>query len=356
MSDFPTDPHTSESSADDSPLVLIVVSGGEPGRRYPVGGATLILGRDPACDVHIDDKRVSRQHARIEPEDDGSLLLVDNGSANGTFVNGVAIDQHHLAIGDRIGLGRGVMLLFSRAGRFDDQVLQAQKLQALGALAGRVAHDFSNLLTTILANASMLQNPDSPIDRDQALADIQNAARNGAELTAGLLSFARIESPLRDTVNMAQVLTDVERLAAPQIGAGVEVTFDIGSDLFVFGYQQRLVNAILNLVLNANEAMPEGGRLVVRGFKQDLTDEGSAAEWLVPGHYVVVTVEDTGVGMSEATKHRIYEPFFTTKKDGTGMGLAIAYGTIRDHAGQIRVSSTEGVGTTFRVLIPSVDT
>lgn len=356
MSEFPRDPHTTEAPYDDRSLVLIVVSGGEPGRRYPLSNMTLILGRDPDCDVYIDDKRVSRQHARIEPEDDGSLLLVDNGSSNGTFVNGRPIEQHHLDIGDRIGLGRGVMLLFSRAGRFDDQVLQAQKLQALGALAGRVAHDFNNLLTTVLANASMLRNPDSPIDRDQALQDIENAARNGSELTKGLLAFARAESPMRDTVNFSQVLRDVERLAAPQIGPNVDFEVHISDDLFVFGYHQRLVNAVLNLVLNANEAMPDGGKLVVRGIQQDLSDESSAAEWLVPGQYVTIVVEDTGTGMSDATQHRIYEPFFTTKPEGTGMGLAIVYGTVRDHGGQVRVKSSMGVGTIFRVLIPAVDT
>lgn len=356
MTDLNRDPITTEAPYDDRSLVLIVVSGGEPGRRYPVGHHTLIIGRDPECDVHIDDKRVSRQHARIEPEDDGSLLLVDNGSSNGTFVNGRPIEQHHLDIGDRIGLGRGVMLLFARSGRFDDQVLQAQKLQALGSLAGRVAHDFNNLLTTILANASILRNPDAAIDREQALLDIENAARNGSDLTKGLLSFARAESPMRDTVNVSQVLRDVERLAAPQIAENVDLDVSIGGDLFVFGYHQRLVNAVLNLVLNANEAMPEGGRLSLRGLEQDLSDESSAADWLVPGRYVVIVVEDTGVGMSDATLHRIYEPFYTTKAAGTGMGLAIAYGTIRDHGGQIRVNTTPGVGTLFRLLIPSVDT
>ncbi|MCP4225844.1 MAG: FHA domain-containing protein, partial [Actinomycetia bacterium] len=156
---------TTDPPNEDSSLVLVVLAGDEPGRRFPITGNTMILGRDPTCDIPVNDRRVSRQHARIEPEEDGCFLLVDNGSANGTLVNGERIESRHIDIGDRIGLGRGVVLLFSRAGRFDEQLLQAQKLQALGHLSGRIAHDFNNILTTILTNVSFLRRAD-PMDAE----------------------------------------------------------------------------------------------------------------------------------------------------------------------------------------------
>jgi len=358
-----SDPHslitlTTDSQEDDAPLVLIVLAGDEPGRRFPVHNHTLILGRDPTCDIPVNDRRVSRQHARIEPDDDGSFLLVDNGSSNGTLVNGERIDNRHINIGDRIGLGRGVVLLFSRAGRFDEQLLQAQKLQALGHLSGRIAHDFNNILTTILTNVSFLRRADpiDPEDLRDAISDIELAARSGAELTEGLLSFANKGDPVQDTVNIGQVVMDGERLIRSVLGSGVRFSVSIDEDLFVFGHHQQLVNALLNLGMNANDAMPNGGRLTIRAFAEEVLEHRASEDWMIPGQYVVVVVEDTGLGMNESTRRRVFEPFFSTKGDkGTGMGLATVYGTVREHGGNVRVSSREGVGTVFRLDIPAID-
>lgn len=349
---------TTDPPSTDSSLVLVMLAGEEPGRRFPVGSHTLILGRDSTCDIPINDRRVSRQHARIEPEDDGSLLLVDNGSSNGTLVNGERIERRHLDIGDRIGLGRGVVLLFTRAGRFDEQLIQAQKLQALGMLAGRVAHDFNNILTTILTNVSFLRRSEDvdPEDLRDAIADIELAARSGAELTEGLLSFGRRGDPVQDTVNVTSVVAEAERLIKRAVGTGVKLTVNTEDDLFVFGHHQHLVNVLLNLAMNANDAMPDGGRLSLRAFQEEVVEHRASADWMLPGPYVVLVVEDTGVGMDEETLRRIYEPFFTTKGDrGTGMGLATVYGIVREHGGNIRVNSRPGLGTVFRIDLPAVE-
>jgi signal transduction histidine kinase len=349
---------TTDPPSDDSSLVLVVLAGEEPGRRFPLRNATVILGRDPACDVPVNDRRVSRQHARIEPEEDGSFLLVDNGSSNGTLVNGERIEQRHIDIGDRIGLGRGVVLLLTRAGRFDDQLIQAQKLQALGQLSGRIAHDFNNILTTILTNVSYLRRAD-PIDPDDlkdAIADIELAARSGAELTEGLLSFSNKGELVQDTVNVAHVVREAERLIRRALGDSVRFSVSVEDDLFVFGHHQQLVNALLNLGLNANDAMPSGGRLTIRAFTEEVQEHRASADWMIPGQYVTIVVEDTGIGMNEATARRVFEPFFTTKGEkGTGMGLATVYGTIREHGGNVRVTSREGTGTVFRIDIPAID-
>ncbi|MEZ4319499.1 MAG: ATP-binding protein [Myxococcota bacterium] len=349
---------TTDPPSEDSSLVLVVLAGDEPGRRFPVGQATLIMGRDPTCDIPVNDRRVSRQHARIEPEDDGSFLLVDNGSSNGTLVNGERIDRRHIDIGDRIGLGRGVVLMFTRSGRFDDQLIQAQKLQALGHLSGRIAHDFNNILTTILTNVSFLRRADpmDPADLKDAIADIELAARAGADLTEGLLSFAHKGEPVQDTVNITNVVQESERLIRRTLGEKVRFSVTVDEDLFVFGHHQQLVNVLLNLAINANDAMPNGGRLTIRAFSEDVQEHRASADWMIPGQYIAIVVEDTGIGMNEATRRRIFEPFFTTKGErGTGMGLASVYGIIREHGGNIRVTSREGVGTVFRIDIPAID-
>ncbi len=237
------------------------------------------------------------------------------------------------------------------------QLAHAQKMEGIGQLAGGMAHDFNNLLTTILGNAQLaLMN----VPRDSALADdlkqICEAAQRGAALTHHVLTFARKQVVAPRIVEVALLTDGVEKLLQRTIGEQIKMRRerapDTGSVLIDPGELEQI---IVNLAINARDAMPKGGELIIGTHNRCVDAElAEAHPGAARGEYVAVTVEDNGLGMSAEIMSRAFEPFFTTKPvgGGTGLGLSICYGIVKQARGFITVQSTEGQGTIFTVYLP----
>jgi len=341
---------------DDAQLVVLV--GHASGRRYVVG-SEIELGRGSGSPIELLDDGVSRQHARVRRTGDG-YTIEDLGSRNGTFVNGERITEATLNFGDKIAVGSRTVLLFANRDRFEDQRIQAQKLQALGQLSGGIAHDFNNLLGVALANTTHLQElqkqgPVSDETLRSALADIETAARRAVDLTRQLLAFARSGQRRHETVSLSNVVADAERLLRRTLHRSIELETTVADTLAVVGDPSQLLQVLMNLCINAGDAMPEGGLLSieVRRASYPEVDLGGT-DLLSNGDVAVLRVVDEGVGMDAAVRARAFEPFFTTKPrgKGTGLGLATVHAIVRDHGGHIRLDSVQGQGTTFEVLLP----
>jgi len=237
------------------------------------------------------------------------------------------------------------------------QLFQAQKMEAVGLLAGGVAHDFNNLLTVITGRTELLLRrlpPGDPTVRGLEL--IEETARRAAGLTRQLLAFSRKQRLERRIVSLNAVVTDMEKMLQPLVGEQVVLSTALDPELGVVSADAgQIEQVILNLVVNARDAMPGGGRIVIRTANSQLDDATGAWE---PGPdvgcHAVLSVTDTGVGMDQATQARIFEPFFTTKEPGkgTGLGLSTVYGIVQQHGGFVSVESAPGAGTTFRVCLP----
>ncbi len=244
----------------------------------------------------------------------------------------------------------------TRERRAEEEVRQTAKLESLGVMAGGIAHDFNNLLTGILGNASLLA--ESVSEEDQQLAeDITLAAERAADLTRQMLAFAgkgRFEIKRLDISDMVR---EILRLTRRSIEKNVDVQLELEAGCFVEGDPSQIQQVIMNLLINAAEAM-EGrpGLIRVSTCKVNADaaylDKIDATEQRKPGEYVLIEVEDNGSGMDEAVKARIFDPFFTTKFTGRGLGLAAVSGIVRGHHGLMTVHSVVGQGTTFKILFP----
>lgn len=238
-----------------------------------------------------------------------------------------------------------------------DQLLQSQKMEAVGKLAGGIAHDFNNLLGVILGYAGMLARSLEPGDaRRQRVEQIQKASERAASLTRQLLAFSRRQILQPRAVDLAAAVNDMNDMLRRLIGEDIElVTSAPGGQAVVMVDPGQLDQVLMNLVLNARDAMPRGGRLVVSA---DVVRLQGARAWsrepIPDGDYAAVSVSDNGSGMAPEVKDRIFEPFFTTKPagEGTGLGLATAYGIVKQSGGYIRVESEPAAGSTFTVFLP----
>jgi len=259
-------------------------------------------------------------------------------------------------------------MLRQHAARLEQQVeqrtqqfMQAQKMHALGLLAGGIAHDFNNMLTVIFGRAQILlaRLPNSARAREDADA-IGEAAERASALTRQLLAFSRKQRLERRTMDLNIAIADMAKMLHRLIGANISViTAPSRSAGWVNVDRAQLEQVILNLAVNARDAMPNGGRLTLATatVDGDGSGEGAGPATLPAGRFVQLIVSDTGVGMDPATQARIFEPFFTTKPvgEGTGLGLSTVYGIVEQHDGHVVVESAPGKGTTFRVYLPRVD-
>ncbi|GJD31001.1 Sensor histidine kinase RcsC [Methylobacterium adhaesivum] len=239
----------------------------------------------------------------------------------------------------------------------DERLNQAQKMEAIGQLTGGVAHDFNNLLTIIVGNLDMIvRRPDNAQRVERLATSAMTAARRGAEVTEKLLAFSRRQVLRPETVNPNRLLKDFRTLLERAVGESITVEFDLDAGLDPVRLDPgQFESAILNLGVNARDAMPSGGTLRIRTDNLATTTERDAElPDLAPGKYVRVSVTDTGLGMDAATAARAFEPFFTTKDvgKGTGLGLSQVYGFARQGGGQVVLSSEVGIGTTISIYLP----
>lgn len=233
-----------------------------------------------------------------------------------------------------------------------DYASEVQKMEALGRMAAGVAHDFRNILTVVLGHAALVEgNPATPPVLRLEIEQIRAAAERGVELTRELSAFGRAERVEQPAVSRASaVLAEFAEILRSAVGAGHEIAIDAaGDDGRVPVHPARLERVLLNLVLNARDAMPDGGEIRIRIHEKHLADGDGAS-----GPYVVLEVTDRGVGMDEETRDRLFEPFFTTKPAtrGSGLGLAIVYGIVDQAGGFLHVDTAPGEGTTMCVYLP----
>jgi len=237
-----------------------------------------------------------------------------------------------------------------------EQLFQAQKLEAIGTLAGGIAHDFNNMLQAILGYASLLKI-NTPKDHPSynALDVIEKTSMRAAELTKQLLGFARKGKYVVELLNLNDIVHDVYKVISETFERTIEIRLNLWREgLIIEGDKSQLTSVLLNICINARDAMPQGGLLTIETFEKKMKPDELIHPGAKPIRYACVSVTDTGIGMDEETMKHIFEPFFTTKEvgKGTGMGLAMAYGVVENHGGFITVTSSPGKGSCFVIHLP----
>jgi signal transduction histidine kinase/ActR/RegA family two-component response regulator len=233
----------------------------------------------------------------------------------------------------------------------EEQLRQSQKMEAIGSLAGGIAHDFNNILMIIRSCSALALRNDVTDDVRRNVQQIDGAAERAADLTHQLLAFSRQQVLRPEITDVNDVVRETLRLIDRLIGENIRTATDLADDVDPIVVDRgQLAQVLLNLTVNARDAMPGGGRIELQTRNVVL---GADETDLAPGRYVLLQLGDTGAGMDAETKARIFDPFFTTKDEGTGLGLATVYGVVRQSDGEIVVDSEPGQGTTFKLYFPA---
>jgi PAS domain S-box-containing protein len=245
--------------------------------------------------------------------------------------------------------------------KLETQYLHAQKMESIGTMAGGVAHDFNNILTAIMGFGQLaLKNAEEGTPLRRHIKGILEAADRGANLTRELLLFSRKQKGALETTDLNNLLTKTEQFLLHILGEDISLELlPCGSPLLVLADSNQLEQVLMNLAVNARDAMPQGGKLILKAEQAVLDKEFIAAHGFgKPGEYALLTASDTGTGMDRETMQRIFEPFFTTKDvgKGTGLGLSVVYGIVKDHNGCVTVESEPGQGATFSIYLPLTET
>ena len=310
--------------------------------------------------VHEQDRAfVQDQLSRLDPDRAPSVQL----AVRGVRKDGDVIQVETFCSVTEFGNERAILATvhdISDRVKLEDQLRQAQKMEAIGRLAGGIAHDFNNLLTAIRGNAELMSHR---VKKDPAMAaevdEILHAADRAASLTRQLLAFSRKQVLQPIALDLNEIISGVARMARRLIGTDVQLRLDLPRSISqVLADQAQVEQVLLNLIVNARDAMPSGGTITVQ--TANVTLGANAPEivqaGIAPGHFVMLAVSDDGIGMDQATQARIFEPFFTTKETGrgTGLGLSTVYGIVRQTGGAITVQSERGKGASFKVYLPAV--
>ncbi|HEV8508896.1 MAG TPA: response regulator [Gemmatimonadales bacterium] len=254
----------------------------------------------------------------------------------------------------------GVATEITERKRLEEQLRQSQKMEAIGQLAGGVAHDFNNILTAIVGYTDLLAAEFGGNERQlEDLEEIRKAARRAAALTRQLLAFSRKQVLEPRIIDLNSVVLNLDKMLRSLISENIDLKTDLATNLAAARADpNQIEQVIMNLAINARDAMPEGGTLTIETSNATL-DHAYAAQHVsvVPGDYVMLAVTDTGSGMDESTKARIFEPFFTTKPAGrgTGLGLSTVYGIVKQSGGNIWLYSEPGKGSTFKIYLPAIE-
>jgi len=252
----------------------------------------------------------------------------------------------------------GVSIDLTDRRSLEEQFRQSQKMDAVGRLAGGIAHDFNNLLTVIRLNTEIIIEGLDPSDpRADDVKQIRSAADRASTLTRQLLAFSRKQILQPRVLDLNTVVTSVEPMLRRLIGEDITISAAPGARGYVVADPGQLEQVLVNLVVNARDAMPQGGRISIETMNAEL-DENYSSEHspVIPGRYIALAVGDTGVGMDKDTKEHAFDPFFTTKEagKGTGLGLATVYGIVKQSGGYVWIYSEPGLGSTIKVYLPEV--
>jgi signal transduction histidine kinase len=295
------------------------------------------------------------------------FILVTGSLDEETAVSYLKAGAADYILKDRlVRLGPAVLDALARAREreerrlLEEQLLQSQKMEAVGQLAGGVAHDFNNILTAIVGYTDLLAAEFGGGSRQlEDLEEIRKAARRAAALTRQLLSFSRKQVLEPRIVDVNGVVLNLDKMLRSLISENIDLKLQLDEDLDAARVDpNQLEQVIMNLAINARDAMPEGGRLTIETANATLdVDYAAQHVSVIPGDYVMLAVTDTGCGMSEETRARIFEPFFTTKPEGrgTGLGLSTVYGIVKQSGGNIWLYSEPGKGTTFKIYLPAIE-
>jgi two-component system cell cycle sensor histidine kinase/response regulator CckA len=316
---------------------------------YPTGD---LVGRNVFQFVHADDiARVKETFSRADGaasfefrfrHKDGSWRMIESFGRNLSHVPGVS----GVVVNSRDVTDRK---------RLEEQLHHSQRLEAVGRLAGGVAHDFNNLLMVITGYSQMLLDGMSPADPAHTdLEQVVKAAERATDLTRQLLAFSRRQVVRPVILNLNLLVRDMDRMLRRVMGEDIELIATLAPGLkTVRADSGQIEQVVLNIAVNARDAMPNGGKLILETANLQVTDEFARSHPAPkPGHYTMLSMQDTGCGMDAAVLSRMFEPFFTTKENGTGLGLSTSYGIIKQSGGDIWVDSKPGQGTTFRIYLP----
>jgi len=299
---------------------------------------------------------ILRQIARGETVDHFESIRV---AKDGRILNvSISVSPLHDAKGELIGAS-AIARDITAQKKAEGQLHQSQKMEAIGRLAGGVAHDFNNILGIISACAEFLRDRIENAEPAQYIDNIKKATERGSALTRQLLTFSRASSIQPRLLDLNERLRDVGKLLRPLMGDDVEILIVSKAPAAVVEADPgQLDQIVVNLAVNARDAMPRGGKFILETRSENFDEEfAEQHQNMAAGKYILLAVSDTGSGMDEATVARIFEPFFTTKGigKGTGLGLATVYGIVKQSAGHIMVYSEPGHGTTFKIYLPSAD-
>jgi signal transduction histidine kinase len=272
-------------------------------------------------------------------------------------LNGKQVSLHLLPVMDE--MQRSIIIILndvSEQKRMEAQLIQAQKMEAIGTLAGGIAHDFNNLLMVIQGNVSLMLLDVHPAhSHHEMLRTIEKQVQSGSKLTSQLLGYARKGRYELRPIHLNQLVADTSE-AFGRTRKNITIHRDLAGNLFACEADQGQIEQVLmNLFVNSADAMPEGGDLFLKTANVNFKEIKGSGYLPNPGDYILLTVTDTGVGMDSKTIDRIFDPFFTTKElgRGTGLGLASTYGIVKGHGGYIEVKSEKGHGSTFKVYLPA---
>lgn len=307
--------------------------------------------------VHPEDLAAVQE--QVKKRIDGQIETVQHTfrgiQKNGSIIH-VAIYGSSLIYKERPA-AIGTMLDITREMKMKKHAAQAQRVEAIGTLAGGIAHDFNNILFPIVGLSEMLLEdlaPDSP--EHESVVEILRAGRRGSELVQQILAFSRQSEQKKGPIRIQKILKEVMKLSRSTIPANIPITQDIQSDCsLVSADATQMHQIVMNLITNAYHAVePNSGKIVIQLREISIGPDELPDSNLLPGRYVLLSVSDTGVGIDPVVQDKIFEPYFTTKEQGkgTGLGLAVVYGIVKEHLGDIKVYSEPGKGTTFKIYLP----